>query len=139
MRRLSFDRASLWSALSTPARGPRSRKSTGVQTENGFRAHPVEDQGPQIESVSLAAPQATFEVNLVINKSFAAPGVDSGIISGYPSGLVWATGGAEVRRVPLPHLSRPPFDFDFQQADPFSYLGLTVLKIARWPPARCRD
>src|SRR5713226_7170050 len=38
MRRMSLDWASLWSALSTPARGPRSRKSTGVQTGNGFRA-----------------------------------------------------------------------------------------------------
>src|ERR1035441_5602860 len=38
MRRMSFECASLWSALSTAARGPRSTKSTGVQTGNGFRA-----------------------------------------------------------------------------------------------------
>jgi hypothetical protein len=37
------------------------------------RAHPAEDQGPQIESVSLAAPQATLEVDLVINKSLRRP------------------------------------------------------------------
>src|SRR5260370_17084261 len=32
------DWGSLWSALAAPAGGPRSRKSTGVQTGNGFRA-----------------------------------------------------------------------------------------------------
>src|SRR5260370_42334349 len=38
MRGMSLDWASLWRAVSTSARGPRSRKSTGVQTGNGFRA-----------------------------------------------------------------------------------------------------
>src|ERR1017187_7193921 len=38
MRRMSWDWESLWRALSTPARVPRSRKSTGVHTGNGFRA-----------------------------------------------------------------------------------------------------